>query len=1164
MTFSRLLLRNLLYHWRGNLAVFLGIALGSAVLTGALLVGDSLRGSLKALTLDRLGWVEQALVPGRFFRADLASGIGASRKAPALFLQGSASHGENRVGRVNVIGVDANFWRPDQVPEGPEFWDSDAKEVVLNRTLAKALGADAGQKIKLNVQRADNAPGETLMGSRKAESLIERIEVKVRAVVPDEGMARFSLKPSPEPVRNLFVPIGFLHKVTDLRVKGRANALFVAGAATDLQNDLHKQLTLDDWDLRYLSPRNRAEALVAMLDRFQNSAGKLKKIRWSGRVPTALAMSAEKNGGILTTKQVIDYYEENRNYATLESSRMLLEPAVIRAIEKLAPRDENKHPRWRWTPILIYLADSLGTDQAQVPYAIVAGVDDRMIFADDRIILTDWPASPFKQVKPSDPIKLVYFAPDPANHLVKRAGVFKLLTFPLPKLEGVLDDPDLTPSFPGITDQLDMGEWKNPPFPYDGKRVKPQDEDYWKRYRTTPRAYITLKKAKELWANRFGDVSSIQFRTGLDTPDKVPAALLAELKPELGGFVFQEVRKQALHASEGTTPFGVLFLSFSFFLIASALLLVGLLVRLNLDRRAKEVGVLLATGWSHRQVRRLLLGEGALLSVLGGFVGLAGAMLYAHLMLKLLAASWPGGENLNFLSLHVEALSFVIGYASSVVVSMLTLVWATRVLGKLTPRSLLQGDTLPRGAGVASLARGAGLAAPVCVLALLLAGGMIVFGLFAESPELQAGMFFGSGAMFLTAALAAIWVELGWLANSSNPRPTLFRLGIRNAGRQAVRSVLTVALLASAALLIVSVESFHKDTDHHFHQKTGGSGGFAFFADGSVPVFEDLNNPDNRAGRFDSAETKNAIFYPCRVEAGDDASCLNLYKPLKPRVMGFSKKLIDRGGFQFASSLATTEAEKSNPWLLLEKPTAGGMPAILDANTAQWILQVKLGDTIDVKNDQGENVKLKIVGLLQESIFQSEVLVSETNFLTLFPRQAGFSFFLIDVGEANPKGIKTVEKHLSKGMEEFNLEVQTTASRLQNYLAVENTYLATFQALGGLGLILGAAGLAIVLLRGVWERRAELALLLALGFRNGQLATLVLVENAFLLVLGLAAGTGSALLAVAPHLIGAGAQVLWLRIAALLVIVLVVGLASAALAVWSTLRTPVLTALRRE
>jgi hypothetical protein len=72
------------------------------------------------------------------------------------------------------------------------------------------------------------------------------------------------------------------------------------------------------------------------------------------------------------------------------------------------------------------------------------------------------------------------------------------------------------------------------------------------------------------------------------------------------------------------------------------------------------------------------------------------------------------------------------------------------------------------------------------------------------------------------------------------------------------------------------------------------------------------------------------------------------------------------------------------------------------------------------------------------------------------------------------------------------------------------------------------------------------------------------MENAFLLVLGLSAGTLSALLAVAPHLFGAGAQVRWLFLAMLLIAVLAVGLLSAALAVWSTLKAPVLTALRRE
>jgi putative ABC transport system permease protein len=1166
MSFFRLLLRNLFYHWRGNLAVFLGIALGSAVLTGALLVGDSLRGSLKALTLDQLGWVEEAMVPGRFFSPELAPKIAAERIAPAVLLQGSASLkiDGDRVGKVTVFGIDASFWPKEQIPEGTAFWASEEREVVLNRTTAQALDAKVGDIIILHLQKADSAPRETILANRKADEIIQPIRVKVRSILADEGMARFSLKPTPEPVRNVFMPIRALHSFADLDLDGRINAVLVAKPMPTMQADLQKQLTLEDWGLRYRSPKDRAEAFVRLLAG-KSAAASLTEKKWQdhtqqppiNRVPDELAEIAKKNGGILPKEEVIAFYERTRDYSVLESRRMFLEPSIVSAVDKLSP---NQAPRWNVTPILIYLADTISDGKYEIPYSIVAS-EDLAVLKDDEILLMKWPGFPLKTKKGSN-VKLTYFATDENNHLVKREQPFKV--FDILDIKGVLDDPDLTPVFPGITDQLDIKSWKNPPFPYDPKRNTKADENYWTRYRTTPKAYVNLKMAQKLWKSRFGDLTSIQVRDGLEPANSLPKKLLEELKPEQEGFVFQQVREQALRASSGANDFGVLFLSFSFFLIVSALLLVGLLVRLNIDRRASEMGLLLATGWDHGRVRWLLLGEGALLSIVGGLVGLAGAVVYASFMLKLLAANWPGGDSLNFLTLHTGPMSFAIGYLASVIVSMVTLYWATRVLSKLSPRSLLHGETT-QTTGLADTKPGwSRWLVPAGALGAL---GLIIIARFLPSENAQTLCFFGSGALLLSACLAAVWNGLNWSNRASSPQPSLARLGIRNAGRQTVRSVLTVGLLAASSFLVVAVESFHKETDAHFLDKTGGSGGFAFYAEGNAPIFEDMNDVKVwREHGLDTPEMRRAIFFPCRVQAGDDASCLNLYKTLKPRVMSYSDTLIKRGGFRFGATLATTAEEKANPWLLLQrKEDDGTIPAILDANTADWVLKVGLGETMEVNDDTGNKVKLRVVALLQESIFQSEVLVAEKNFLTLYPRQSGFSFLLVDPGDdADAHKLKAMEKQLSKSMIDFNMDVQTTASRLQGYLAVRNTYLATFQALGGLSLILGAAGLAIVLLRGVWERRAELALLQALGFRSGQLAWLVLVENAFLLFLGLAAGTVSALLAVAPHLIGMGAQVLWLRIVVLLALVLAVGLLSAVLAVWSTLRTPVLTALRRE
>ena len=81
--------------------------------------------------------------------------------------------------------------------------------------------------------------------------------------------------------------------------------------------------------------------------------------------------------------------------------------------------------------------------------------------------------------------------------------------------------------------------------------------------------------------------------------------------------------------------------------------------------------------------------------------------------------------------------------------------------------------------------------------------------------------------------------------------------------------------------------------------------------------------------------------------------------------------------------------------------------------------------------------------------------------------------------------------------------MQSAPARLAAFHRVENSYLETFRALGALGLLLGTVGLAAVLMRNVLERRRELALLRAVGYRPRHLAVMVLAENLFLLVVGL-------------------------------------------------------------
>jgi ABC-type antimicrobial peptide transport system permease subunit len=225
------------------------------------------------------------------------------------------------------------------------------------------------------------------------------------------------------------------------------------------------------------------------------------------------------------------------------------------------------------------------------------------------------------------------------------------------------------------------------------------------------------------------------------------------------------------------------------------------------------------------------------------------------------------------------------------------------------------------------------------------------------------------------------------------------------------------------------------------------------------------------------------------------------------------------------------------------------------------VLHKSVGDEI-VLQSGGQPVHARLVAALADSIFQGELLISDAQFRSLFPTQQGFRFLLVDAPASRAAGISDA---IERGASDLGADAAPTAERLAALHAVENTYLSTFQTLGGLGLLVGTIGLAAVLLRNVLERRKELALLRAVGYRGRDLFTLVFAENALLLAWGLAAGAISAAIAVMPAAMERGARVpLTASGATLLLAVLAAGLLSSALATRVAMRTPLVGALRSE
>jgi putative ABC transport system permease protein len=221
----------------------------------------------------------------------------------------------------------------------------------------------------------------------------------------------------------------------------------------------------------------------------------------------------------------------------------------------------------------------------------------------------------------------------------------------------------------------------------------------------------------------------------------------------------------------------------------------------------------------------------------------------------------------------------------------------------------------------------------------------------------------------------------------------------------------------------------------------------------------------------------------------------------------------------------------------------------------------KVGDTIDYTDERGQTFKVRIVGAVANSILQGSLIIDEAEFMKRFPSESGYRMFLVD---APSNSVARVSATLSRALQDAGLELTPAVDRLNAFNAVQNTYLGTFQVLGGLGLLLGSAGLGIVVLRNVQDRRGELALLLAVGFRRPALQWLVLSEHGALLALGLGVGVLAAVIGVLPALLSPGSQIPYASLAFTLAAVLANGLVWTWLATRFALRGRLLDALRNE
>lgn len=1099
MRILTLVVRNLAYYRRLHVGVVAGVAVGTAVLVGALCAGDSVRHSLKLIADYRLGRTDVALASGeRYFRAALADEFAAKLKADAaaaLQLRGVAINPETdaRINVADVIGVDGAFWR---FGPGAGFGDLADDEAVLSAKTAERLGLRVGDALVLKMEKLDAMPRDTPMA---VDDAAVTARLKVKAVAGDDQFGRFSLKANQVAPYNVFVSRKWL--AARMKIADRAN-LMLAGGRTDTRitgEEAGKGLA-DVWQLADAGLEVRELPAIGMLE--------------------------------------------------LRSSRVFLDAAVTETALAALPGARG---------VFTYFVNRVTKGDAQSPYGFVSAPGEPLVATNmrpDEIVINEWLAEDVG-AHVGDTVTVSYYVFGPARELMETNSSFTVRS--IVPISGPAADGDLMPQFPGLADAGSCKDWK-PGVPVNLSQIRKKDEDYWAKYRGTPRAFVTLEAAQKMWRNRFGDLTALRCPAQGTSVSNLTQTLRSRLDPVSVSLVIRPVRAEGDKATAQAMDFGELFISLSIFIVAAALMLTGLLFILAAENRTEEMGLLLALGFTPKKVRRMFMGEGVFLALVGCVIGAGLGLAYNEAVVHGLKTIWRDAVGISSLVSHIEPGS-VIGGAVAGMVTAVVAMWIS--VRRIVHRPIVE---LQQAGGQAMVMFAGGRRWISVVVAVLSAIGVVVILAKSSGNDAKvAESFFGAGALLLIFGMAASNIALHKMARSAvDGVVRMGTLGARNCGRRRGRSLATIGLLASGVFVVIAVGANRHSVGREVLKRESGTGGFAFYGETAVPVTVDLNTATAREKLGITGPVTGALsVVQMRVREGDDASCLNLNRAQQPRLLGVpATKLAERGSFTFAKTM-WGKLPVSEVWGRLEQRLdASTIPGVADQAVLQWTLQKPVGSVVVYTDERGRKLNVKLVGGLENSIFQGSILVSEKLLTEHFPSISGYRAMLVDAPE---KSAADADKALSKALRDYGVDLTPAGKRLAEFMAVENTYLSIFLSLGGLGVILGSIGMGIVVLRNILERKTEMAMLRAVGFSRPALQWLVLLEHLVLLGVGFACGMVSALVAVWPSLSSTGAGS---APSAMLVVILagvaVNGLVWTVLATLPMARADLLAGLRNE
>lgn len=1065
MNLLKLILSNLKFYRKEHFLLFIGLVLSTAILTSALIIGDSVKFSLNAIVEKRLGKTQQLIfTQERFFPSAFYNAVSNelnSPVAPVLLLRGMASsdNTEAQIPNVQVCGINAGFWKIGNCTM-PELNEN---EVIVNSQTAEKLKLQVGDELFIRVEKVsfvtENAPFVPTDNNSSA------MRMKVKAIADEYSFGDFNVQSSQITPYTVFFS---LSKLSNLSFKGDfANLMLLSEnnkSVSEINNALKKCWTIDVINL------------------------KIRNI-------------------------------ESQKKWELTSDKVFIEDTILSVLQK-----NNLKPEPQFT----YLINFMRAKNQSTPYSFVSALSHYRNYQlkDNEIIINSWLAEDLG-AKVNDTIQLQYFTLESFRKLEEQTTAF--IVKDIVKIEGFAADSLLMPAFEGLTGVDKCSDWEAG-IPVDYAKIRDKDEAWWKKHRGTPKAFISYSKAVELWGMNFGNSTAIRFDNQADTTF-IKQTILNGLQPANLGFNVHDIKRNAGWSANNAVDFAQLFLGLSFFLILAAFLLSGLLFSMLLVQRKKELGIYRSMGISQKTVLRIFFGEGMLNAFLSSLIGVFVGILLSQLVLIFLNSIWNDIVRTNSVQLFINPSSLAIGFISNCIIAGFVIYRITHNFFKKQVNELnrnIQNFDVKHSTKNKKISWWIGTLSGILII------GLLVFS-FQSKLYQNSSVFMLIGFLLLISFTSWLAFFLLKISASQPEQVKTFNLALRNLTFDLKRNLIIICILSIGIFIVISTGANRVDFSRNASNNSSGTGGYAFFIETNLPVNADLSTTEGKEKLGIEGEYADLEFVQLLKYTADDASCLNLNRIIQPSILGVNPDVLSkRNAFYFADSNT-----KNPTWEMLNQPLAKNcIPAVADQTVIIWGMGKAVGDSILYTNEAGDSIYLVLVGALESSVFQGNMLISKQNFEKHFPTISGSKIILADVQDEQQEFLK---ENMESAFRNYGANIQSAPERLAMFNSVTNTYLDIFLALGGIALIIGTLGIAILIFRSIQSRTSQYAMMQAIGINRARIRRILFYEFSIILFAGIISGILSAIVASLPNLISANTAVPYTLLFSLIILFIING-----------------------